>query len=177
MRSLIIKATFILCCRFVKMGLTLAPFLLSLLLAPATLASTSIEPEGALPPLEYGYTPRGEFGSIGDLPIYVAEPPANPGPAPGRFVVWGYDISGWGNPPSAGRAFDMVDQLSELTGMTVVFPDFYRGEQYPPIESYRWETELQVRSSIHVYFRGTDVVKKVDRRFRDPASWLPLSTG
>ena len=129
------------------MARLLAPFLLSLLLAPAsTLASASFEPEGALPFLEYSYTPKGEFGSIDDLPIYVAEQPDNP--EPGRFVVWGYDISGWGNPPSAGRAFDMVDQLSELTGMTVIFPDFYRGEQYPPIESYRWETELQVTLSL-----------------------------
>ena len=150
MRSLIIKVTIILCCQFVNMGRILAPFLLPLLLAPAaTLASASIEPEGALPPLEYSYTPKGDFGSIDDLPIYVAEQPGNP--EPGRFVVWGYDISGWGNPPSAGRAFDMVDQLSELTGMTVIFPDFYRGEQYPPIESYRWETELQVCSSVSMF--------------------------
>ena len=115
------------------------------LLAPATQASKSVEPDGALPPLEYSYTPKGEFGSIGDLPIYVA---AQPGDSePGRFVVWGYDISGWGDPPNAGRAFDMVDQLSDLTGMTVIFPDFFRGKKYPPIETYRWETELQVRSA------------------------------
>ena len=134
------------------MGHILAPFFLSLFLAPKTLASKSIEPEGALPPLECSYTPRGEFGSIGDLPIYVAEQPG--GSESGRFVVWGYDISGWGDPPSPGRAFDMVDQLSDITGMTVVFPDFYRGEQYPPIETYRWETELQVCSSIHVSLHG-----------------------
>ena len=120
------------------------------LLAPAAQASKSFEPDGALPPLEYSYTPKGEFGSIGDLPIYVAAQPGDP--EPGRFVVWGYDISGWGDPPSAGRAFDMVDQLSDLTGMTVIFPDFFRGKKYPPIETYRWETELQVRSARHISY-------------------------
>ena len=99
------------------------------------------EPDGALPRLEYDYTPRGNFDEIDGLPIYVSDiymPEQNYDT--GSCVVWAYDIFGWVSP---GRGFEMVDLLNGQTGMIVVFPDFFRGEQYN--ETFTWETQLQVR--------------------------------
>ena len=39
----------------------------------------------------------------------------------------------------------MVDLLNAKTGMIVIYPDFFRGEEQPEHETYRWETELQAR--------------------------------
>jgi hypothetical protein len=109
-----------------------------------SLASASYvgEPESALPALQYDYVPKGEFSQIGDLPLYVAK---SANPDPGRFVVWAYDVFGWVSP---GRGFEMVDLLAETTGITVVMPDFMRGEEKPEPETYEWETQMKVRGTI-----------------------------
>ena len=102
------------------------------------------EPEDALPQLDYKYEPKGDFESIDDLPIYVAR---SSNPSPGRFVIWGYDIFGWVFP---SRGFEMVDDLSELTGMTVIMPDFLRGGMIPEPEDYEWAKIMKVRSQMIV---------------------------
>ena len=61
---------------------------------------------------------------------------------PGRCVVWAYDVYGWQSP---GRGFEMVDLLNAKTGMIVIYPDFFRGEQNPEPETFRWETKLKAR--------------------------------
>ena len=97
------------------------------------------EPDGALPKLQYDYALKGSFDDIDGLPIYVSDiymPEQRKDT--GSCVVWAYDIFGWVSP---GRGFEMVDLLNGQTGMIVVFPDFFRGEQYN--ETYQWETQLQ----------------------------------
>ena len=96
------------------------------------------EPEDALPRLDYNYEPKGDFESLGDLPIYVAR---SDNPSEGRFVIWGYDIFGWVFP---SRGFEMVDDLSRLTGMTVIMPDFLRGEMIPEPQDYEWDKIMKV---------------------------------
>ena len=83
----------------------------------------------------------GVFDVIDGLPIYVSDifMPEQRKDI-GRCVVWAYDIFGWVSP---GRGFEMVDLLNGQTGMIVVYPDFFRGEQYN--EKYQWDTQLQAR--------------------------------
>ena len=96
------------------------------------------EPDGALPKLPYDYAPKGVFDNIDGLPFYYSEQREDPG----RCVVWAYDVYGWQSP---GRGFEMGDLLNAKTGMIVIYPDFFRGEQNPEPETFRWETKLQAR--------------------------------
>ena len=101
------------------------------------------DPDSALPKLQYDYSPKGSFDEIDGLPIYVSDiymPEQREGA--GRCVVWAYDVFAWVSP---GRGFEMVDLLNGQTGMIVVFPDFFRGEQYN--ETYQWDNQLQARQN------------------------------
>ncbi len=118
----------------------------ALFLAGTACLASAGEPDEALPILKYEYEPKGDFESIDDLPIYVAR---SANPEPGRFVVWGYDIFGWVAP---SRGFEMVDNLSELTGMTVIMPDFLRGGSIPEPEDYEWATIMKVRHTFNLTF-------------------------
>jgi hypothetical protein len=109
---------------------------------PLASASHMGEPKSALPALRYDYVPKGEFSLIGNLPLYVSK---SANPDPGRFVVWAYDIFGWVSP---GRGFEMVDLLAETTGITVVMPDFMRGEAFVEAETHEWDTQMKVRGTI-----------------------------
>ena len=100
------------------------------------------EPNGAFPKLQYDYDPKGIVEEIDGLQIYTTEQ----GDSTGRCVVWAYDIYGWVSP---GRGFEMVDLLNEKTGMLVVYPDFFRGQESPEPETYKWDTELQARILPH----------------------------
>ena len=115
------------------------------------------EPDRALPKLQYDYAPKGFFDNIDGLPIYVSEQREDPG----RCVVWAYDIYGWQSP---GRGFEMVDLLNAKTGMIVIYPDFFRGEERPESETYRWETELQARV-LKLLMHGLIHVSKLDLIF------------
>ncbi len=54
--------------------------------------------------------------------------------------MWGHDIFG----PTSGRTYELVDQLAEDTEYTVLLPDFFRGEESPPPETYEWDTVIKV---------------------------------
>lgn len=100
---------------------------------------------GTLPPNSFGrleqdpdYRPRGDVFVEGDLEMYVARPgQAGLG---NKYVVWGHDIFGW----QSGHTMQLVDRLAADTEYTVILPNLFRGEQWPPPPSFQWELSLQV---------------------------------
>ena len=78
-------------------------------------------------PVDAPYEGQGSILTLGDMPIYVAEPEMGSDKA----IVLIYDIFGFGEPPTNGNVRRVADQLASEGGFLVVMPDFYRGNPWP----------------------------------------------
>eukprot|EP01084_Bolivina_argentea_P139883 246024_1 len=94
------------------------------------------ECKNAGPPKLSTYKIQGKKSKIGDLPIYEVGTHK-------KCIIFVYDIFGWNEVNK--NVFAFADRLAKEGGLTVIMPDFYRGEEWP-VTQFPRKSDLQQKA-------------------------------